>query len=72
MDDLEKSLIKQYKREHPLKPAPSTYLWFIDNIFMVFPGSKPDFEFFVEYANTFHPTIKFTAEHSETEVVFLD
>ena len=27
---------------------------------------------FIEEANTFHPTIKFTAEISENEIIFLD
>ena len=29
-------------------------------------------DLFIEQANTFHPTIKFTAEISETEITFLD
>ena len=31
-----------------------------------------DIDLFIEQANTFHPTIKFTAEISEKEVRFLD
>ena len=72
MGVLEKALLKKYRREHPLKPVPSTYLRFIDDIFMVFPGSKHDFDCFINFANTFHPTIKFTTECSNTDVVFLD
>ena len=34
--------------------------------------SKPDTEAFIEQANLHHPTIKFTAEISDTETVFLD
>ena len=34
--------------------------------------SKPDIEQFIEQANSYHPTIKFTAEISDTETVFLD
>ena len=33
---------------------------------------KPDIEAFIEEANLHHPTIKFTAETSNTETVFLD
>ena len=33
---------------------------------------KQDIDLFIEQANTFHPTIKFTAEISETEITFLD
>ena len=34
--------------------------------------SKSDFEASIEQANLHHPTIKFTAETSDTETVFLD
>ena len=34
--------------------------------------SKPDIEAFTEQANLHHPTIKFTAETSDTETAFLD
>ena len=33
---------------------------------------KKDVDQFIEKANTFHPTIKFTAEISENEITFLD
>ena len=34
--------------------------------------SKPDIEAFIEQENLHHPTIKFTAETSDTETVCLD
>ena len=34
--------------------------------------SKSDFEASIEQANLHHPTMKFTAETSDTETVFLD
>ena len=34
--------------------------------------SIKEIDLFVEQANTFHPTIKFTAEISEKEIAFLD
>ena len=34
--------------------------------------SKSDFEASIEQANLHHPTIKFTAETSDNETVFLD
>ena len=72
MGVLEKCLLKKYTRLHPTKPVPTTFLRFIDDIFMIFPGSNLDFDFFLNFANTFHSTIKFTAECSDSDVVFLD
>lgn len=34
--------------------------------------NKEDIEFFIEQANAYHPTIKFTAEVSQIETTFLD
>ena len=45
---------------------------YIDDIFSPWDISKPDIEAFIEQANLHHPTIKFTAEISHTETVFLD
>ena len=43
----------------------------IDDVFSLL--SKPDIEtFYIEQANLHHPTIKFTAEISDTETVILD
>ena len=39
--------------------------------FSLWDISKPDNEAFIEQANLHHPTIKFTAETSDTETVFL-
>ena len=40
--------------------------------FSLWDITKPDIEAFIEQANLHHPTIKFTAETSETEIRFLD
>ena len=40
--------------------------------FFLWDISKPDIEVFIEQVNLHHPTIKFTAETSVTETVFLD
>ena len=42
----------------------------IDDVFSLL--SKADIETFIEQANLHHPTIKFTAEISDTETVILD
>ena len=51
---------------------PTVWKRYIDDIFSLWDHSKPDIEAFIEQANLHHPTIKFTAEISDTETVFLD
>ena len=43
---------------------------FIDDVFSL--KSKQEINLFIEQANQFHPSIKFTAEISENEITFLD
>ena len=45
---------------------------FIDDVISAWDTSKNEIEEFLLKANNFHPTIKFTAEISETETTFLD
>ena len=45
---------------------------YIDDIFSVWDISREELKQFIEQANNHHPTIKFTAEISETETSFLD
>ena len=49
-------------------------LWkrFIDNIFSVWALSEREINDFVDFANLFHTTIKFTHEMSSEKIVFLD
>ena len=49
---------------------PTVWKRYIDDIFSLWDVSKPDIEAFIEQANLHHPTIKFTAEISDTETVF--
>ena len=51
---------------------PTVWKRYIDDIFSLWEISKPDIETFIEQANSHHPTIKFTADISDTETVFLD
>ena len=44
---------------------------YIDDIFSLWDISTPDIDAFIEQANLHHPTIKFTAEISYTETIFL-
>ena len=45
---------------------------FIDDIISMWDASRDKIEEFLLKANSVHPTIKFTAEISETETIFLD
>ena len=45
---------------------------YIDDIFLLWDVSKQDIDKFITQANSHHPTIKFTAEISNTEATFLD
>ena len=61
---------KQLLLSSPHKPI----IWkrFIDDIFSVWTSSKQEISNFVDFANTFHSTIKFTCEMSSERAVFLD
>ena len=45
---------------------------YIDDVSSLWDNDKKDVDRFIEQANKFHPTIKFTAEISENEITFLD
>ena len=66
MADLEKRLLIA----SPYKPL----VWkrFIDDIFSLWDISMKEVYNFVEFANTSHPTIKFTCKMSSERTVFLD
>ena len=51
---------------------PTVWKRYIDDIFSLWEISKPDIEAFIEQADLHHPTIKFTADVSDSETVFLD
>ena len=49
---------------------PKEWRQYIDDIFSLRDSEKKDVDQFIEQANKFHPTIKFTAEISENEITF--
>ena len=51
---------------------PLVWKRFINDIFSLWNVDKEEIYSFIELANNHHPTIKFTAEVSETETAFLD
>ena len=54
------------------KLKPRIWCRFIDDVFIIWTHRKDKLEDFLDYINRVHETIKFTAEHSMTEVAFLD
>ena len=66
MNAIEREII----RLSPNKPL----VWkrYIDDIFSLWNIDKKDIGSFIELANNHHPTIKFTAEISDTEIALLD
>ena len=51
---------------------PTVWKRYIDDIFSLWDTGKHDIELFIEQANSYHQTIKFTAEISNAETTFLD
>ena len=51
---------------------PLAWKRYIDDIFSIWNINKNEVTQFIEQANSHHPTIKFTAEVSDTETTFLD
>ena len=49
---------------------PKEWRHYIDDIFSLWDSEKKDVDQFIEQANKFHHTIKFTAEISENEITF--
>ena len=66
MSAIETRLISQ----SPIKPL----VWkrYIDDVFSLWDINKGEIGSFIELANNHHPTIKFMADISETEITFLD
>ena len=52
--------------------TPIFWNWFIDHIISLWDTNRDKMEEFLLKANSFHPTIKFTADISETERTFVD
>ena len=62
--------LKQILSQSALKPL--TWKRYINDIFSLWDTSREDLTQFIDQANKHHPTIKFTAEISNTETTFLD
>ena len=66
MRRLEKDLLENYERKCLI------WLWCVDDIFLIMTHGEESLAKFVEYANSIHPTIKFTSCHSRQSVECLD
>ena len=51
---------------------PLTWKIYIDDVFSLWNMNKKEINSFIELANSYHPTIKFTAEISDKEITFLE
>ena len=65
MASIEKEILRQSVKK------PLTWKRFIDDVFCLWEANKEEIENFIEQANLYHPTIKFTAGVSQIEA-FLD
>ena len=63
-------LEEEFLSQTPKKPR--IWLRFIDDIFMVWSHGEQELETMLKELNNFHPTIKFTEEHSDYGLPFLD
>lgn len=57
---------------HTTNPKPLLLKRYIDDIFLIWPPENQDFTTFVQFLNSYHPNIKFTATSSSTSINFLD
>ena len=66
MAKIETAIIDQ----HSTKPL----VWkrYIDDVFSLWDTNREEINNFIEHANNYHPTIKFTADISDKEIIFLD
>ena len=63
-------LEKQLLNLHPVKPT--LWLRYIDDIFCIYPGNENEANNFLLFLNSYHHSIKFTADISNHSVNFLD
>ena len=66
MGDLEESLLNGADKR------PDVWWRYIDDVFVIWPFGEGCLMEFLNYINSTHPTIKFTAEWSRKSVAFLD
>ena len=60
------------KYVYTYKQKPRVWFRFIDDVWGVFRGTESEMKEFIDHLNRVHESIKFTAEYSKKQVVFLD
>ena len=55
-----------------LKKKPSVWWRHIDDVFFIWAHGEKSLKEFINEINSFHPTIKFTADWSKEKVNFID
>ena len=55
-----------------LPDKPLVWLRYIDSIFLIWTNDRAKLKAFIQHANTFHPTIKFTSNISTIQVPLLE
>ena len=66
MADLEEKIVSASEKK------PMIWWKYIDDIFFIWEHGEESLENFLNQLNSFHPTIKFTAEYSKETINFLD
>ena len=66
MADLEEKILNAFEEK------PMIWWRYIDDIFFIWEHGEESLEKFLNKLNSFHPTIKFTAEYSKETINFLD
>ena len=69
MADVEEDLLRQASTRFPV---PLLWKRYIDDIFLLWPGSLQQLCDFVDFLNTGHPTINFTLQYNMHSIDFLD
>ena len=66
MADFNENMLESFEKK------PMFWRRYIDDIFFVWEHGEESLKVFIVRVNTFHSTIKFTAEYSKEEVISLD
>ena len=66
MADLDEKILNAFEEK------PMIWWKYIDDIFFIWEHGEESLEKFLKKLNTFHPTIKFTAEYLKEAINFLD
>ena len=74
MEDTIRHIIAQKKKKilNAFEEKPMIWWRYIDDIFFIWEHGEESLEIFLNKLNSFHSTIKFTAEFSKETIEFLD